>query len=394
MRTHGHRHGHHRRRVRIPGITVRAFFAAIMVLCHAPGYATDDPFGPGGTASHASARHMDVEVSGDSVSVKARGAPIAAVLEEIARQAGLEVRMEGAVAGATTINLDHVSLPKALHWLLQGRNFALQYGARDAGSGSVGGLAVTPRRGRLWVFSNDGDKSAGQAAADDSPAREDQGDTLERHRFALSSDDPRLRVEAVSALAEIGGEEASAALAAPLLDADPWVRQEAAYAIGATGGETAALTLQAAVADSDMHVRQAAIEALAYADAAASTRVLAVALHDPEPALRAQAVQVLGDLGGGGAIELLHQALNDRDREVRREAIYAFRRVGGDAAAEALRRAMADAHPDMRREAIRGLGALRSESVRPLVRQGLDDPDASVRQTARNVLDRLDAGAR
>src|ERR1051326_4937500 len=69
-----------------------------------------------------------VEYSNDRLTLHAREASITAILDEIKRQSGAEVRGEPAVA-SVTIELEAVPLREALERVLGPRSFTLTHGA-------------------------------------------------------------------------------------------------------------------------------------------------------------------------------------------------------------------------------------------------------------------------
>src|SRR6266481_5436506 len=68
-----------------------------------------------------------VEYSNDRLTLHAREAPVTAILDEVKRQSGAEVRGEPAVA-SVTIELEAVPLREALERVLGPRSFTLTYG--------------------------------------------------------------------------------------------------------------------------------------------------------------------------------------------------------------------------------------------------------------------------
>ena len=238
-----------------------------------------------------------VEFADDSVTVKARDVTIEDLLKEIAAHSGLMLVLHDSFDKRISVDIQRLSLAKAMSRILHDQNFALQHMHAAA-------------TGRLWVFSKAQELTpgVGKDAKD--------GSLLASLRLALANSDAQARLEAVSALADIGNDQAAAVLAAALTDSDPRVREEAVYALGEIGGETAIPVIEQAFMDTEHDVRSAAIEALSDIGGDESARALAVALYDENASLREEAVYALGEIGGGTAIDLLHGALLDHNRAV------------------------------------------------------------------------------
>lgn len=150
---------------------------------------------------------------------------------------------------------------------------------------------------------------------------------------ALVDDDATVRLEAVTALTIVGGDQAAAALTTVALsDADSAVRQEAVYALGEIGGEEGIEVLKHALFDPDVSVREAAVDAFADIGGEKSALALAVVLKDADPALRAEVVDALGEIGGQAAIRLLRQASMDEQSVVREQAVDLLAELSGVAA--------------------------------------------------------------
>jgi len=115
---------------------------------------------------------------------------------------------------------------------------------------------------------------------------------------AASSDDHYIRLNAVSALGEVGDERASEALVAICLR-DPYYP-----------------------------VRFEAAESLRKVNDKRAVDMLAGALHDEDPAIRLRAVEALGKLGDRRAVSALSAAMKDEDGAVRDEALASLGKIG------------------------------------------------------------------
>ena len=244
-------------------------------------------------AGSPEAREMQVEVSGDAVSVRARDVPVRDLIEEIAGQADLVISLDDPLLAPANIEFQHLPLAVAIRRILGDHGFVLEYAP-------VAGAAARPHR--LWVLSSGPEESS--AIPSTSPR-----------------DNTHQRLQWVSALYAKGGDEATRALAAAALnDADRAVRREAVHALGEIAGESGIETLEQALMDADRGVRLTAAAAFGEIGGDHSARALAAALDDEDPAVRQEAVDSLGEIGGPTAGVLLRQALDDDHRAVREAA--------------------------------------------------------------------------
>lgn len=158
-------------------------------------------------------------------------------------------------------------------------------------------------------------------ASENAEAEPGPDEDLKRLRLALSDEDAGTRIRALVELADHGGDEATAALAASALsDVDASVREEAILGLGETGDESRLDILEQALMDTNDGVREAAIEALSDIGGDDAAWTLAIALTDQASFLREEAVYALGGIGGEIAVGLLQQALADEEESVREAA--------------------------------------------------------------------------
>lgn len=139
-------------------------------------------------------------------------------------------------------------------------------------------------------------------------------------RLALGNHARKEALEAVTALADMPGEQADSSLSSVALShGDPAVREEAVYALSERRGTIALRTLQEALHDSSPRVRDAAIRALVDANADDAATLLSMALRAEDVATRLSAIDALGEVGGPEATRYIEQMLRD-DNDVVREA--------------------------------------------------------------------------
>lgn len=217
---------------------------------------------------------------------------------------------------------------------------ARQQPAAHASMDGVRGESSDARRATSWIDSSqppdDGDPASRsiQGAYGLSDVESLHADASSAPlSVALVDEDAKVRLEAVTALTIIGGDQVAAALTTVALsDTDSAVRQEAVYALGEIGTEESIEVLKHALFDPDVSVREAAVDAFADIGGEKSALALAVALNDADPLLRAEVVDALGEIGGQTSIRLLRQASMDQHNSVREEAADLLAELSGVAA--------------------------------------------------------------
>ena len=318
----------------------------VSLLLFVNGVMAQDAFEVRQEFADSATSYLNVEMSGDLVTLTAHNAGVRDVLDEIARQSDLIVVSHDPLAHRLTLEIERLPLSEALNRIMRGQSYLLYQAQATTGARS----ANHERPSTLWIFSNrsaddpDQTQAAGRSSSDTASAikvlqselmsddihiRQEAIKGLRRLKaneaiaplsFALDDKDKKVRVKAIYALAHIGGDDAGAALATAWGDENAWVRTETAYALGVVGGDIAIQVLKHALQDADSDVRQSAIEALAEIGGGQSARALAIALQDADVSLRVEAVEALADIGGEKAIRLLNQALEDQDNAVRKAA--------------------------------------------------------------------------
>lgn len=225
-----------------------------------------------------------VRITNNLLTVKVHDASVEELIEEIARQSGLNIVWYGTISERITLDFQGLALDQALARILRRHSFALA----SAQGGEGEGTAARPRK--LWIIPKGAEGSPPQAAATNESERED---VLQDESLDITL------------------------LIAALRSEDSWEREEAVEALGEIGGPESAQFLGVALTDEDEDVRQAAIAALAHIGGDRAAQVLAVALEDEDEWFREEAVEALGEIGGNSAIRLLEQALSDEYDGVR-----------------------------------------------------------------------------
>lgn len=131
---------------------------------------------------------------------------------------------------------------------------------------------------------------------------------------AASSDDHYIRLNAVSALGEVGDERASEALVALCLR-DPYypVRFEAAESLQKVGDKQAVSLLTTALKDPDTAIRLRAVEALGKIGDRRAISALQAAMEDKDEAVRTAAMSSLGKIGDPQVMNMIVAAMKRKD---------------------------------------------------------------------------------
>ncbi|HEV8306843.1 MAG TPA: hypothetical protein VGW35_04190 [Methylomirabilota bacterium] len=255
------------------------------------------------------------EARGDHlVSITAAGAPLRAVLAELARRAGFEVSEVTPVGRTVSVQFKRLPLDRALEQLLRGENFVLVYG-RPAEGG--------PDRLRRVILLGSAIRGAGarsaeepQASAPDLPAGlpTAEGDEesapmlpdgaelfdpdgpIEQILALTAHRDPRMRTAALEALTlHAADERARQALMQHITDPDADVRSVVVGLLGAflTEWPGAEDVVMGALRDPAASVRHLAIHTLWESSTPRAAEAIQLALQDEDPKIRAFAQELL-----------------------------------------------------------------------------------------------------
>ncbi len=218
------------------------------------------------------------------LTVKVHDASVKELVEELARQSGINIVWYGTISERITLDFQGLALDQALGRILRQHSFALAFS--QAGEGPSN--SARPRK--LWIIPKGAEGSPPQAAVANEIEQED----------ILQDESTDIML-----------------LIAALRSEDSWEREEAVEALGEIGGPESAPFLGLALKDEDEDVRQAALAALAHIGGDQAAQVLAVAMEDEDEWFREEAVEALGEIGGNSAIRILEQALSDEYEGVR-----------------------------------------------------------------------------
>ncbi len=215
------------------------------------------------------------------------------------------------------------------------------------------------------------------------------------------------RRDAVSLLADCGP-PAVPVLARTLREEEPPLRTSAAAALGCIGpGASSALpALIESLDRAEIDLRNAdkmkweklmLIESHTWAMSSigpAAAPGLAKALGHRNPVVRACAATGLAGIGpkAKAAAPAVIRALADKEEIVRAEAVFAFNWLrlgpGAEQAVPALAGILGDSRPGVRRSAVWALRRI-GPAARPVLEKALKDKEESVRQAAREALERI-----
>jgi HEAT repeat protein len=211
----------------------------------------------------------------------------------------------------------------------------------------------------------------------------------------LGDDDPKRRLQAAMVLGSLGPQASIAVpeLTGLLEDRYAQVRRVAALALGEIGPEAAAAipALSRCVTDADEAVRRRAVVALGgiAANDRGTVGVLILALRDDSALVRRCAAAALGErrTAARAAIPALLEALEEDDVKNRVVAAAALARMGPRIVPR-LTSSLKHPNAGVRRHVVTILGKLHTRHALTLIRPMLEDPDADVRETATDVLQR------
>lgn len=207
--------------------------------------------------------------------------------------------------------------------------------------------------------------------------------------FALTADDPAVRLAAVAALKE-QGETAIPSLAKAAHDSDSSVRKAAIRALGEVGGKEAAGKLAELLTDPDRTTRVRAILALGLTGRAGFPYLLQVLESEPFPRARMFAANSIARLVKPGDAQAIVERFDRQDAATQMYLVIALVRIRDDEAYRALNQlikspdhlirfyvvnALADAPPDRR--------------ALPILVDSLDDEAVEVRMWGMYALERL-----
>jgi HEAT repeat protein len=187
----------------------------------------------------------------------------------------------------------------------------------------------------------------------------DDDRTVTRLTAALSSETPKVRAAAARAMAHIDKASAVSSLLEAIKDEDAWVRYFAARSLGSQKAlEGISQLTQLVQLDKIKHVRIAALDALGQIGGEEAAAVAAAALDSGDKDLALPALAALGKNRHSNALPPLIAATRSPDVSIRTSALAALGVRGGDEVIAPLQWAAMNEDPAIFRKAITILGEL------------------------------------
>jgi len=197
------------------------------------------------------------------------------------------------------------------------------------------------------------------------------------------------RVTAAWALGRSGrGDVIEPLLRACREDRDVSVKINAIGAVAELGGAEIEADLVGFLNEDEQEVRLAALRGLADPRFVGALDVVGRVLLEDE-ALRSTAIDALGNMGSPAALTYLRQVTKDQDEDVRTRAAYWLGKLGDAASVPTLIEMLHDASWSVRANAAQSLGMLGDPAARGALEALADDPNDQVRGAAESALLRL-----
>jgi len=293
--------------------------------------------------------------------VEIRNAPWEDVLNEIERQTGIIIQVEGRFTGTLTQALDALPLEQGLRQLFRDANVLFFYATGTEGGGTPGRLI------RLLLFPKAGNTTEAR------PIPRSSAETA----AVEEQEEPDSTVQTADTTASEAEEKPEHE---PVTEDDQDERLTALQRF-AEQGTTGAL--QRAIFDPDQTIQAAALELLVARDRQAAIDALIGATKSDQPAMREQALYLLHqtDLADDRTVmSTLEEALTDEDVAVKSYAIQALGEGGEANAIGALRQALRDPDVTIKKMVIESVA--QTEQGRSLLQGALSDDDATIRSLA------------
>ena len=289
-------------------------------------------------ASFGSAQEpLKVEWMEGRLSVTAEETPLAQVLQEVARQTGLEARGLERLQEKVSVRFSSLSLREGLQKLLAYVNYVILEKKSFQGDTQpvlvlASGRRTTPSTGER-----------GEKPEEDPVVEEDQGRRLaalyasvqqgdsEALQKALFDRDQVVQATAYELLAKQDPEKAVAVLLEATKSDQPGTRLQALQLLDQSGQAEARVALSAldgALGDEDVTVKGYAAQPLVERGTPEAMVHLYRALHDPDPSFRMMVVEVVAGKEQGR--QMLQAALRDDNEAVRSMAAFWLERASAE----------------------------------------------------------------
>lgn len=211
-----------------------------------------------------------IKYANNRLTVRVKDIPLAALLQEIARQSGLTLVCKELLDERISIRFQNLPFDEGLRKILHKLSFAVQYAQQTDEEDQ----STVQRPAKLWVFLK-GEKAYPDYTrfvkdARAGSSRQDVAKNISKLQAALTSDDPREQEKAVEILDEIVYspetallERKAESLANTLLkDKDSGIRKLTSHALGKRGGVRIKEIIQKALEHEDNEMKEEAAELL------------------------------------------------------------------------------------------------------------------------------------
>jgi hypothetical protein len=289
---------------------------------------------------------LTVEYKEGNLGVAAEKVPLAQVLQEVARQTGIEVQGLERLQEEVSVGFSGLPLSEGLQKLLTPVNYLILEQASSQGGTRPAQVLVFGRRAAPPTQAIPSEEG-GNMAADENQIEEEQTARLRAlEAFARQGNDEALRealhdpndlvsMRAVELLAERDRQGVTTLLLDMTRSDHPAVRAQALRLLHETGHadeRTIVSALGTALADKD--VRNYAIQALAERDGPEAMEYLRQAFHDPDPAVRRLVIESAA--ARDQSLPLLGEAVSDPDETIRSFANFWLEQVASEGGEESL----------------------------------------------------------
>jgi HEAT repeat protein len=171
-------------------------------------------------------------------------------------------------------------------------------------------------------------------------------------------------------------------------DSDVSVRINAIVAVAELGGKEIQADLVGFLEDRDLEIQRAALRGLADKRFAGAAETIGQFMLDNEP-LRGMAADVLGNMGNVAALPVLRQTASDPQEDVRSRVAHALGKLGDRRAVPTLIEMLDDQRWAVRANAAQSLGMIGDPVARPSLEEARNDPNTQVRAAAEAALQKL-----
>ncbi len=272
---------------------------------------------------------LKVEWKEGRLSVTAEVTPLSQVLQEVARQTGLEARGLERLQEKVSLRFSNLPFREGLQKLLASVNYVILEKKSSAGDTRpvlvlASGQRTTPPSGE-----------PGEKPEENPVIEEDQGKRLtalyasaqqrdgEALQKALFDRDQVVQATAYELLAKQDPQKATVVLLEATKSDQPGTRLQALQLLNQSGqadGRIALSALDGALRDEDVTVKGYAIQALAERGTSEAMVCLYRVLHDPDPSVRMMVVEIVAGKEQGR--QMLQAALRDDNKAVRTMAAF------------------------------------------------------------------------